>query len=96
MVSILVCLWLSIVLLCWIFIITGSKQASISHLKILGSCGLLSLGVVSVLLFTFLLAAKIFWLIMIQEFDPTWIILLLEVLKNNNFGHTVTSVGIML
>ena len=93
---ILFCLWLSMLLLYWMYTITGSKPVNTSDAMILVRGGLLSLGAVFVLLCTFLLAAKIFWWTMIQEFDPTWIFLLLEVLKNSNFGHTVISAGITL
>ena len=96
MVSILFCLWLSIVLLYWTFTITGSKPENTSDWTILGRGMLLSLGVTCALLFTTQLAAKMFWLVMIQEFDPTWLILLLEAIKNSNSGHTAISTGITL
>ena len=92
----LLLLWVSMLLLYWIYITIGSKQANTSKLQTLGYGTLLTLGAVCVLLFTTLLAAKIFWLVMIQEFDPTWIFLLLEAIRNNNSGHTAISVGMTL
>ena len=96
MVSILFCLWLSIVLLYWTFIITGSRPANTSDLRILGRGVLLSLGVTCALLFTTQLAVKIFWLAMMQELDLTLLNLFLEVIRNSNSEHTATSVGITL
>jgi hypothetical protein len=50
--------------------------------------GLLSLGVVFVLLFTTVLAVKIFWWVTITEFDPILLDYLQQVLKSKNSGHT--------
>ena len=92
----LLCLFLSMWLLCWMFITIGSKPENTSLPKMIVFSGLLSLGVVFALLCTFLLAAKIFWLTMTQELDQTLILFLLEVLKSRPYGHTVTSAGMML
>jgi hypothetical protein len=58
--------------------------------------GLLTLGVVFVLLFTTQLVARTFWWTMIEELDPILLNFLLEVIKNRSSAPTVTSTGITL
>ena len=89
-------LWLIMWLLCWIFITIGSRRANTLTPRTIAFSGLLSLGVVFALACTIVLAAKIFWLVMMQELDLTLILLLLEVLKSNNSALTVISAGITL
>ena len=86
---ILLYLCLSMWLLCWMYTTTGSTQANTSTLRTLAFSGLLSLGVVCVLLCTTLLAAKIFWLGMIEALDQTLLNFLIEVLRSKSSVLTV-------
>jgi hypothetical protein len=52
--------------------------------------GLLSLGVVFVLLFTTVLVVKIFWWVTIAEFDQVLADYLQQVLKSRSYGLTAT------
>lgn len=90
------CLWLITWLLCWTFITIGSKPENTSRPKMIVLSVWLSLGVVLALLCITVLVAKIFLLIMIPEFAQILLDFLLEVIRNNNSAHTVTSTGIQL
>ena len=93
---ILLCLWLSMLLLFWTYTTTGLRQENTSTLQMLVYSGLMSLGAASVLFCTIVLAAKIFSSIMTQQLDLTLTRFLLEVIKNSSYEPTVTSIGTTL
>jgi hypothetical protein len=62
----------------------------------IGFSVLLTVGAVLVLSCTILLVGKMFLWIIAPELDQILRLLLIEAIKNNNYGHTVTFIGTSL